>query len=128
MKSFNEKLIPLVNQYTAIVRIKPFDNSLDMIEAIANTIVDTLHLHVVKKISHMFSPQGISLLYILAQSHLVIHTWPEFGFIHLDMVICSDRTKQQFKDAVHNAFSGYQPLSIDAKVISIGHEDSSANK
>ena len=40
------------------------------------------------KVTH-FKPYGFSLTYILASSNLVIHTWVEYGSIHVDLVTCS---------------------------------------
>lgn len=36
-----------------------------------------------------FKPYGFSLTYILASSNLVIHTWEEFGSVHVDLITCS---------------------------------------
>ncbi len=36
-----------------------------------------------------FKPYGFSLTYILASSNLVIHTWEEYGGVHVDLVTCS---------------------------------------
>ncbi|MGE4553346.1 MAG: adenosylmethionine decarboxylase [Desulfovibrionaceae bacterium] len=38
--------------------------------------------------SHRFSPQGVTALALLAESHLSIHTWPEHGFAAVDMFTC----------------------------------------
>src|SRR5512145_2827680 len=43
---------------------------------------------------HHFSPLGISGVVIVSESHLAIHTWPEFGFAALDYFTCSDRVDQ----------------------------------
>ena len=31
---------------------------------------------------------GNTLVFILAESHLVLHTWPEFNYIALDLFVC----------------------------------------
>ena len=36
-----------------------------------------------------FKPYGFSLTYILANSNLVIHTWEEYGAVHIDLITCS---------------------------------------
>ena len=41
--------------------------------------------HIVKK----FNPQGISVVFLLSESHLSIHTWPELGKFSLDLFSCS---------------------------------------
>lgn len=37
---------------------------------------------------HRFSPQGVSGVVVIAESHLTIHTWPEHGFAAVDMFTC----------------------------------------
>ena len=37
-----------------------------------------LHIH-----THKFSPQGVSGVAVLAESHISVHTWPEIGYARL---------------------------------------------
>ena len=37
---------------------------------------------------HPFSPQGVSGVVIIAESHLSIHTWPEYGYAAIDIFTC----------------------------------------
>lgn len=37
---------------------------------------------------HRFSPQGVSGVVIIAESHLAIHTWPEHGYAAVDLFTC----------------------------------------
>ena len=39
---------------------------------------------------HEFSPHGISGVVIIAESHLSIHTWPEYGYAAVDVFTCGD--------------------------------------
>lgn len=80
-------------------------------------IVGDMDLNIVKKLSHMFSPQGITLVYILSESHLVIHTWPEFGVIHVDLVTCSPRSEKEFESSLKYAFADCNPTSIEVKSV-----------
>ncbi|WP_368487424.1 adenosylmethionine decarboxylase [Clostridium sp. BJN0013] len=40
---------------------------------------------------HRFSPQGISGVVIISESHLTIHTWPELGYAAVDVFTCGDK-------------------------------------
>ncbi len=44
---------------------------------------------------HKFSPQGVSGVVVIAESHLSIHTWPEFGYAAVDVFTCGDRAMPQ---------------------------------
>jgi S-adenosylmethionine decarboxylase len=39
---------------------------------------------------HRFSPQGISGVVVISESHLAIHTWPELGYAAVDVFTCGD--------------------------------------
>jgi len=39
---------------------------------------------------HQFSPQGVSGVVIIAESHLSIHTWPEWNYAAVDIFTCGD--------------------------------------
>ncbi|OFI07766.1 S-adenosylmethionine decarboxylase proenzyme precursor [Clostridium acetireducens DSM 10703] len=40
---------------------------------------------------HKFSPQGVSGVVVISESHLTIHTWPELGYAAVDVFTCGDR-------------------------------------
>lgn len=37
---------------------------------------------------HPFQPQGVSGVVVIAESHLSIHTWPEYGYAAVDIFTC----------------------------------------
>ena len=39
---------------------------------------------------HRFSPQGVSGVVVIQESHLSIHTWPEAGYAAVDFYTCGD--------------------------------------
>lgn len=43
---------------------------------------------VVGEIFHQFSPHGVSGVVVIAESHLAIHTWPEYGYAAVDLFTC----------------------------------------
>lgn len=43
---------------------------------------------VVQTVFHRFSPQGISGVVVVQESHLSIHTWPEHGYAAVDFYTC----------------------------------------
>ena len=44
---------------------------------------------------HEFSPFGISGMVVIAESHLSIHTWPEYGYAAVDIFTCGDVIKPE---------------------------------
>jgi len=43
---------------------------------------------VVNSVFHQFNPYGISGAVIIAESHIAIHTWPEYRYAALDIFTC----------------------------------------
>ena len=40
---------------------------------------------------HKFDPQGCTILFALAESHVSCHTWPEKGCLTADFYTCGDK-------------------------------------
>lgn len=59
-----------------------------------------LHLH-----THRFSPQGISGVAVLAESHISVHTWPDQGYGAFDVFMCGKTDPWQAVDVLRRAFS-----------------------
>lgn len=43
---------------------------------------------IVAQVFHRFAPQGVSGVVVIAESHLAVHTWPEFGAVAVDLFTC----------------------------------------
>jgi S-adenosylmethionine decarboxylase len=44
---------------------------------------------------HRFSPQGVSGVVVIAESHLSIHTWPEYGYAAVDVFTCGTTVRPE---------------------------------
>jgi S-adenosylmethionine decarboxylase len=40
---------------------------------------------------HKFNPQGITGVVLLAESHIAIHSWPEFDYLAIDIFTCGQK-------------------------------------
>lgn len=63
-------------------------------EILSHTQV-SIESHTFKK----FEPQGVTILYLLAESHFSIHTWPELKCCAIDFYHCGDRSLKNLKIA-----------------------------
>jgi S-adenosylmethionine decarboxylase len=60
---------------------------------VLDRLVAAMDLHVVSTAVHVFpGAGGITALYLLAESHLTIHTFPETGAATLNAYCCRPRT------------------------------------
>ncbi len=112
-----DQSIPIINHYIALIKLEYANESSGFIEEIAQDLIADLDLRVVKRISHTFHPKGMTLAYILSESHLLIHTWPESGLIHIDLVTCSYLSKKKFESSLKAIFSEKKIKSIEVKSI-----------
>ncbi len=60
-----------------------------------------------------FEPQGATVLVLLSESHLSIHTYPERGFAALDCYTCGDTVDPQV--AIDHMISVLNPERVFAK-------------
>ena len=44
--------------------------------------------HVIGESFHQFSPQGVTGILAIAESHISIHTWPEYRYAAADIFTC----------------------------------------
>jgi len=45
---------------------------------------------IIRRIIQRFFPRGLSVILILAETHISIHTWPEYKYAALDIFICGE--------------------------------------
>jgi len=65
---------------------------------------------------HRFSPnQGISGIAIIKESHLSIHTWPEFGYAAIDIFVCGEVNPYKAIPVLKKAFKPKKMQLIEIK-------------
>ncbi len=88
-----------------LVRAERLDD-LDHIETTLRRCVEVagatlLHIHL-----HRFTPNGgVSGVAVLAESHISIHSWPEYGYAALDVFMCGQTDPRRTIDVLKEAFS-----------------------
>jgi len=71
-------------------------NSVDKIQEIMLQAAVQSGATIVEKKFHKFSPQGVSGIILISESHLSIHTWPEFNYAAFDLFSCSSTLDSNF--------------------------------
>lgn len=55
---------------------------------------------------HRFEPHGVSGVVVIAESHVTIHTWPEYGYAAADIFTCGRHMRPEAAiDVMRRAFS-----------------------
>jgi len=78
----------------ALVELRDCNRSkLDDLEFLRGALLEAAQevgATVIDHIFHQFSPQGVTGVVAIAESHLCIHTWPEFGYAAVDIFTCGE--------------------------------------
>lgn len=64
---------------------------------------------------HQFEPYGVSGFFLLRESHLSVHTWPEYGYVAIDVFTCGSE-KPAFR-ALGLLIKCLKPKSVEERVI-----------
>ena len=104
----NIKNLELLNDSTKIKEL--FDN-----------ICKKYNYTVLNRMEHIFEPQGITILYLLSESHISIHTFPERNYAALDIYTCREyednKTYEEIYKYIIKEFEAKQenPIIIDRR-------------
>ena len=79
-----------------------------------------LHLHI-----HEFSPQGVTGVATLAESHLALHSWPEHGYLAADVFTCGEQVDPLALVEVLKEW--FQPGLVEVKELERGRRPPVAN-
>ncbi len=71
-----------------------------------------LHFHI-----HQFEPNGLSGVAVLAESHISFHSWPDTGYIALDIFMCGNTEPHKCLPILKKAFT---PDSVQINEIKRG--------
>ncbi len=61
---------------------------------------------------HTFNPFGVSGVVVIAESHLAIHTWPEYNYASLDVYTCGEEVNPW--DAFDYLKEHFNPKNVTA--------------
>lgn len=65
------------------------------VEELLRQVVQQAGLTLLALYSHQFTPYGLSAIALISESHISIHTWPEEGYLCLDVFTCGDPAKTE---------------------------------
>lgn len=77
--------------------------------------VDACGATVLNRFAHQFTPQGVTIVYALAESHLSIHTFPEEGSCAIDVYTCGDMDSAKGMQVLIDYF---KPVKVSSQKVS----------
>jgi len=67
---------------------------------------------------HKFSPQGITGVLLLAESHIAIHAWPEINYLAIDIFTCGNKAIP--RRAIEYLKKKFKPKKVEIQTIKRG--------
>ena len=77
-------------------------DDLPAVEALMRAAALAAGATIVQAVFHRFAPQGVSGVVVIEESHLSVHTWPEYGYAAVDLYTCGDCAPQAAVDALRD--------------------------
>ena len=99
--------------------------TVEMIRPFMDRVVEELNLNVVGECSHQFEkndlPHGATMIYLLSESHLSVHTFVDEGKITLDLFTCSLGVENEKIKSIIKEYFEVNALNIDAYFFTRGN-------
>ena len=74
------------------------------LERILSRAAKAAGAHILSSHFHRFGPQmGVTGVLVLAESHITVHTWPEYNYAAFDVFICGACEAEKAVDVIVNA-------------------------
>lgn len=70
-------------------------DSIDQVKDALTKTAEAAKANLVNVVCHRFSPYGITGVAVLAESHISVHTWPEYEYAAVDIFICGSVVNSQ---------------------------------
>jgi S-adenosylmethionine decarboxylase len=71
---------------------------------------------IVQESFHQFSPYGVTGILAIAESHVCIHTWPEYGYAAVDIFTCGEAFEpRKAAQILIDRFHAKEPSIIELK-------------
>lgn len=88
-------------------------SSQEALESFFASLVEGLDLHPVAPAVWRRFPEGggVTGMILLSESHLTVHTWPEHGFLALNLYCCRPRPAWDFEGELRSRF-GAQSVQV----------------
>jgi S-adenosylmethionine decarboxylase len=64
---------------------------------------------------YLFPPNGLTIVYLLSESHASLHTYPEHGSCFVDLFTCGDHCSSEKFDQVLREY--LQPKTVNARLL-----------
>ena len=65
-------------------------NDVEALISLFNKVAEAMGATVLNRFSYKFDPQGVTVVFALAESHISLHSFPESGSVAIDCYTCGE--------------------------------------
>ncbi len=107
--------MPRIQTVTGIIRNCNVEKLEDigLIERDLEKAAKLMDLTLLKTISHKFTPQGLTSVALLAESHIAVHTYPEECTIFVDIMSCGRKDAKMVFEIMEDDLEGTAEIILD---------------
>jgi S-adenosylmethionine decarboxylase len=94
----------------------------DLVRRICDQVIADLGLNVVgqPQLHRFCGPAGVTALYMLSESHLACHTYPEYGVATFNLYCCRERPEWNWNECLRREF---QAVRVSTRQVIRGRND-----
>lgn len=78
----------------------PVLNDSSALQALMERAVAAARATIVNSVFHTFAPQGVTGVVVVEESHFSVHTWPEHGYVAVDVYTCGECDPQLAREVL----------------------------
>ncbi|MCD6512117.1 MAG: S-adenosylmethionine decarboxylase [Thermoplasmata archaeon] len=88
------------------------------VKEIMDKVIEEANISVVGTLWKQFEPYGVTGVALVSESHISIHTWPEYDLVNLDIFTCGD--PKQADTAFESFLKYFKPKSYRHYILDRG--------
>ncbi|OYT58700.1 S-adenosylmethionine decarboxylase [Thermoplasmatales archaeon ex4484_30] len=90
----------------------------EQVRKIMDKVVKEAGIETVGTLYNQFNPHGVTGIVLISESHISIHTWPEYEMVNLDIFTCGDIKKSEI--AFQSFIKHFKPKSYRHYILDRG--------
>lgn len=93
VEKFTEEEMKALGRHIVVEAFDCDDGTLNNTQLLRLMLLDAVreaNMTVCGEIFHEFSPHGVTGVVVVKESHISIHTWPEYGYASIDIFTCGN--------------------------------------
>ena len=94
-------------------------NNKELLKELLKNICNKYHFEILGEVDYSFEPHGCTILLLLSESHISIHTFPEKNHISFDIYTCREYNSNNEYNEIYNflIYSLHASPNSECKII-----------